>query len=205
MKNLLKKYIYDNLGKILLILVIFLISSICGIIYFRFIDLQEKEYVTTYMQDINLKLLNNEYCINNKQIIYLTIINISQSLIIIYILGCSVILTKLNYVFYAYKGFSLGLSISTIIYLLGSLKGTIYSILAIIIPNIFIIMFLLMLSILWLNFSNLIIKNKSLYKLKEYIYRNTVITVVAMVLMLLAIIPMQLLSVNLLYKFIKII
>ncbi|MBE5821042.1 MAG: hypothetical protein E7311_00445 [Clostridiales bacterium] len=205
MKNFLKKFISDNLGKIIVFLSIFLLSSICGIIYFKYIDIYSKNYLTTYMNDINTKLLNNEYTINNMQIIYLTIINIFKNILIIYILGCSVIFAKLNYIFFAYKGFSIGISVSSVIYLLGRLKGTIYSLLAIFLPNILIILVFILLSVLWINFSNMIIKNKSLYKLKEYIYRNTVITLITMFLIILCIIPIQLLSVNCIYNFLKII
>lgn len=205
MKNIIKKFIYNNLGILLLILSVFLISSICGIIYFKYVDLESKKYLINYMSDINSKLLNNEYTINNMQIIYLTTINVSKSFLIVYILGCSIILTKLNYLIFAYKGFSMGLSISSSIYLLGRLKGSIYSIFAVFLPNILFILTFMLISVLWINFSNMVIKNKSIYKLKEYIYKNSLITLISMFFLILIITPLNVLSINCIYNFLKII
>ncbi len=196
MKNIaraLKKYINENIFKFILILFFVLIGIIIGIIYSNLLQLDFKNELINYMKTFNDNILNGEYKLNYITIITNVIKNTYLFTILIIILGCNMILSKFIYLLFAYKGFSMSFCMSIAIMLLGNIKGTIYGIIFLFLPNILLIFFQSIISIIWIKFSNNIVKDKSLYNLRGKILENIVISVIIATISVVLTIPIQLL------------
>ena len=196
MKNIartIKKFINDNLFKFILIIIFFILGIILGIAYSNLLTIDLKTNLINYMQTFNTNILNGEYKLNYITIITNVVKNVYLYTFIIILLGCSIILSKLIYTLFAYKGFSIGFCMSIAIMLLGNIKGTIYGIIFLFFPNILFIFFESIISILWLKFSNNISREKNLYNFKRQIYEKIVVTIVLSTIMIILLIPIQLL------------
>ncbi len=202
---LLKQYINENLYTIIILLAMFLIGTIGGIFYANSLSNEMKIQLLEYIKDTNTSVLKGQYVLDNMSIIYSTIKNSLVYVLIVYILGCSVVLSPLIYGVFIYKGFSIGFCTSILIMLLGNVKGSIYSIISLFLPSIIFMFFLIFLSVIWIKFGKNILHNKSLYNFKVKIYGNSVITAITLILLSSFMIPTQIIINNILYKFIKII
>lgn len=196
MKNLsktIKQYINENIFKLILILIFFILGLVISIIYSNLLEDDLKYNLVNYMQTFNTNILNGEYKLSYITIISNMIKNSYIYTLIVVILGCSIILSKLIYFLFAYKGFSIGFCMSIAIMLLGNIKGTIYGVIFLLLPNLLFIFFESIISILWLNFSNNISKDKNLYNIKGKIYEKVILSIVVSSIMVMFGIPIQLL------------
>ena len=134
----LKEYVNVNIKQYLIISCVFVIGIIIGVIIFNYIDEQTKEQVGMNINSF-IENLKSGYEIDYKELIKSVIVNHIFSTLLLWFLGCSVIGIPIMYFVIGYKGFSLGYTISTIIFTIGNLKGIPFTLATLLLQNILII------------------------------------------------------------------
>ena len=204
-KGIILNSIVHNRGKIFILLAVLVIGCIIGIVISNVIDIEMKNELLGYIQSSNESILNGEYIPNNYNIAISTIYDTFIYFILIVVLGCSVIFSPLIYLVIAYKGFSMGITISFLIMLLGNVKASIYALISMLLPNPILITGIIVLSITWLKFAKDILKNREIYNLKKTIFSKFIFTVFVLVSSVIILIPIQILVNNVLNSYITII
>lgn len=204
-KGIILNAILHNRGKIFILLTVLVIGCIVGIVIANIIDIEIKNELLGYIQSSNESILNGEYIPNNYDIAISTIYDIFIYFILIIVLGCSVIFSPLIYLVMVYKGFSMGITISFLIMLLGNVKASIYALIAMLLPNSILITSIIILSITWLKFAKDILKNREIYNLKKTICSKFVFSTFVLVSSTIILIPIQILVNNILNNYISII
>ena len=137
--NIIKRHIENNLKQYFVISVLFIIGVTIGVMVVNNAQLQTKEQIGATITSF-INKLNDESC----QIDYIGLLkNILTNHIIftilLWFLGCSVIGIPIVYLLITYRGFSLGYTISSIILVLGTGKGILFSLSTLLLQNLLII------------------------------------------------------------------
>ena len=204
-KGVIQRYIIENRLNIFILMSLLVIGSILGSICSVCIDNKSAEVLLDYINNANKLVVNDEYKIDNYGIIKATVIKTVIYFSCVLILGCTIIFSPLIYLIAIHKGFSIGICMSLLLMLLGKVKGNIYALIGLFLPNVILIISLIVVSVMWLNFGKDILKNRDLYGIKGKIYGNVIKTVLILCLTLMILIPIELTCSNVLIEYIKII
>lgn len=204
-KSMVASYVGENKYKIMGLIVFLVVGSILGIICANLLDDNTKVQLLEYIQTGHTYIMQEESNIDNMQIIKNTVKNILFYVFAISVLGCSIVFSPLIYAVILHKGFSISFCISFLIMLLGNVKGTIYALIYMFLPNCILILGIIYLSVLWLRFAQNILKNKELYGLKRKIQSNFIITAIITIILIILMIPVELFTNNILQSYIRII
>ncbi len=204
-KGIIYSFLNENRFKIFILISLLIFGCILGIIVANSIDNNMKVQLIEYIDANNKIVVQENYVVDNYSIMKTTLINVLVYIGTILILGCSIIFSPLIYLAIVHKGFSIGFCISFLIMLLGNVKGSIYALISILVPNLILIIGIIYISILWINFARNILKNRNLYGIKNKIYSCLIITGIACVILLGVLIPIELFTNNVLDNYIRII
>lgn len=203
-KSILASYIKENRLNIAILIILLVVGGIIGICVANSVNDNIKTELLQYMDNANKAIFNDIYVVNNYDIIKNTIINTTLYIGAILILGCSIVFAPLIYLVIIHKGFSIGFCLSFLIMLLGNVKGNIYALISILLPNIVLIAGIIYVSIIWMTFGRNILKNRELYGLKTKIYTCIIVTGIAYSILLGILIPIELFTNNILDNYIRI-
>lgn len=181
MKNILLNYVVRNKKNFITIIILFCIGIAIGIFFINNSSKIQIEETNSYVENLITNIKNSEN-INRLELLFLSIKQNVAFIILIWFLGCTIIGGIFIYLAIIYKGFSIGYTISAIIATLGVKNGTIFSLIAMFMQNIFFFPAFLIIA------ENGIKLYKGIYKrcinLKEEVIRHTVIMLISIMLVI---------------------
>lgn len=191
-------YLLKNKKTFSIILILFFIGMVIGIFFINHTSGSELIEINSYVNSL-LEQLQNAENINKFELLLNSIKENSIFVLIIWILGCTIIGSFLVYLAIAYKGFSLGYTISAIIASLGAKSGSIFVFSALLLQNIIFLPAIFMLAESGIKLYTRI--TKQCVNLKYELIRHTIIMIISMVMVVVASLAEVYLSTNLLIFF----
>lgn len=165
-------HIQNNKKQYAIVAIIFLIGLIIGVSLINNEKISSDE-TSSYINEFIGNLKNN-YQIDKANLFKKSITNYLIIAVIMWFMGSTVIGIPVVYLIVAFKGFSLGYTISCIMLALGTLKGTLFTILSLLLQNIISIPCILALAVSGMKLYKSIIKDKRKENIKIEILRHTV-------------------------------
>ena len=133
-KSVFFEYLKANKKTFLALLIMFFIGIVIGIVFINNISENNKNEICLYVNSLkeNIKKSSD---INRKILLIQSIKQNINFILIIWVLGCTILGSFLIYLAVAYKGFSIGYTISAIIATLGIRKGIVFSMMSLVMQN----------------------------------------------------------------------
>lgn len=199
--QILEEYIKNNAKEYLIIIVIFLIGLFLGVMFVNNIEQAQKEevtgYINTYLESFEKKEINYGEQLQN---------NIKENIalvLIIWFVGSTVIGIPIIFGIIGFRGFCLGYTISACTYVLGTTKGILFSIVALLIQNIIFVPVIISLGVSCLKLYQSILKDKRRENVKIEIVRHTMFSIIMLIGMIISAILETEISTRLLKTIIK--
>lgn len=167
-----KTNIQNNKKQYLVVAIIFLIGLIVGVTFLNNIDTASNENTSKYILNF-IEALKTDYQIDKISLLKSSIINYLIIAIIIWFMGSTVVGIPIVYLIVAFKGFSLGYTISCILITLGTGKGILFSIASLFFQNIIIIPCILAIAVSGIKLYSSIMKDRRRENIKIEILRHT--------------------------------
>ena len=167
-----KNHIQYNKKQYAIVAIIFLIGLIIGVSFINNIDSSSNENTSKYILNF-IEALKTNYQIDKINLLKSSIINYLIVAIIIWFMGSTVVGIPIVYLIVAFKGFSLGYTISCILITLGTGKGILFSIVSLFFQNIIIIPCILAIAVSGIKLYQSIMKDKRRENIKIEILRHT--------------------------------
>ena len=180
-----KRKIYIHISKNILeytiITILFLIGIVLGTVYIRNIDITQQNEICNYINNFDTSI-NNGTKINFSNLLKISIRNNLLTVILLGIAGLTVLGMPLLYVIIILKGFSIGYTISSIIGVLGFIKGIKFIFSIFFLQNLIIIPSLIVLAITGVNLYKSIIKKHNRDNIKLEIIKYVIILFISIIL-----------------------
>lgn len=196
MVHILIDYIIRNKKNFIVLTILFCLGISIGIFFINNSDTNDKEELNTYIEDLICRIKNDQELPDRLELLGISFKENFITILIIWLLGCTVIGGVFIYVTIIYKGFAFGYTIAAIIAVLGVKAGTIVAIVSLMMHNIIFI------PTMFLIAENGIKLYKGIYtkciNLKEEVIRHTVIMLITIMLSLIASLVEVYISTNLL-------
>ena len=182
-RSVLLEYIVKNKKNFLWIIGLFLIGMMLGIAYINYANDTQIEEIKLYVSDLikNIKTYDD---INKTDLLAQSLTKNVLSILLIWFLGCTIIGSIFIFVAIVYRGFSLGYTISAIIACLGIKKGCVFTILGLVLQNIFFLPAFFILCESGIKLYNGI--RKHCINLKLEVVRHTIIMVISSIVVIIA-------------------
>lgn len=200
--NALKSYIKNNYKEYILASLLFVIGIFVGVMIINNSKENQISEITEFINQFIEKYKGLEN-INQTELI---VTSIKQNLIFAFVLwlaGTTVIGMPIVLIIILLRGTILGFTISSITVTLGPLKGILFCLISIVLHNVFYIPAILSIGVSSIKLYKYIIKDKRKDNIKFELIRHTIIFGLMIVLLVLSAIIENVISANLLKKFIK--
>lgn len=177
--QVLEEYVRNNIKEYIIIITIFLIGVFLGVMFINNVEEIQKEeitgYVRTYLETFKQKEIDHTAQLTN---------SIKENIILVvsmWFVGSTVIGIPIVLGMIGFRGFCLGYAISTFTYVLGTTKGVIFSLAALILQNIIFIPAIISLGVSCLKLYQSILKDKRRENVKVEIIRHTIFSIIMLI------------------------
>lgn len=171
-ENLIVSYIQKNIREYIIAGLIFLIGILLGIVFINNLNSSQTEEIKTYILS-SIEELKNNTEINTTLILKETLKDNFILVLILWILGSTIIGLLVVHFIICFKGFTLGYTISIIIYSLGIEKGILFIIFTMFLKNVVTIPCILSLSVSGMKLYKSIMQDRKRNNIKLEILRHT--------------------------------
>lgn len=180
-QNIVISHFQANLREYTIFSIIFLIGILFGIVFVNNLDNEQINEITEYITNsiINVKQNFNKYDILKNSIKNHIII-----VTLLWLMGSTVIGLLLVYFIILFKGFGFGYTISSIISVLGTSKGIIFTVSTMFFKNIIVIPCIIALAVSGMKLNKSIIHNGKNENLKLAIIKHTIFSVFILLLLI---------------------
>ena len=181
--TIIKQDILNNVRSYLIILGIFIIGILLGVIFIN--QMENKDEITNYINtyiDETKTLENGDFIGELKN-------DIKQNIglvILLWFAGTTIIGIPIVFGLIIFRGFCLGYTISSCVYVLGKIKGLIFVFITIFMQNIIYIPALIILGVSSIKLYKSIIKDKRKENIKISILKHTITSVVMIFVLIIA-------------------
>lgn len=183
--NAVKEHIYRNLKQYMIVCIFFFIGIIAGVIFVNHSEEEVKQqiggYITTFIE-----CLKTGCQIDSMHLLKTVIGNHILFALLLWFMGCTVIGIPVVYGLIIYRGFALGYTISSILYILGLGKGSLFCILSLLLQNLLIIPSILALAVSGIKLYQAITKDKKRENIKIEIIRHTIFSLFMVFILMIA-------------------
>lgn len=183
--NIVKEHIYKNLKQYTIISIFFLIGIIVGVIFVNYEQIETKQQIGSYITTF-IDCLKTNYQIDYINLLKNIIENHIIFAFILWFMGCTIIGIPIVYALIVYKGFSLGYTISIIVFTLGTGKGILFSIITLLLQNLITIPAVLALAVSGRKLYKSMMKDKRKENIKIEIARHTFFSMFMLLLLIIA-------------------
>lgn len=152
------KHLKNNSNRYFFLLIAFVIGIAAGAFTVNGLSALQKEELNNYFQGF-LQLLDDQP-VNSEELLKISLLDNAKLVLVLWLLGVSIIGIPFIFVVMGIRGFVTGFTSGFIIKTLG-LRGVLFTVLALIPKEIFVIPCIIALGVNGINFSLNIIKNKS--------------------------------------------
>lgn len=181
-KTLVQTYLLENSKKYILVILVFLIGIFAGVII-----------VNNSSEETNIKIINyiNEFIerfkliekIDSKELIMTSIKNNIMLACVLWFAGTTVIGILAVFFIIFLRGLALGYTISAFSYVLGTIKGIFFSILALFLQNILFIPAILTIGVSSIKLYKSILKDRRKENIKLEIVKHTIISAIMLAIL----------------------
>lgn len=201
-KTILNNYVKKNYKEYIIVTVLFIIGIFIGVMIINSSQENQVNEISTYINEIitKYKELNN---INKFELVIKSIKRNLLFAIVIWSAGTTVIGIPIVLIMILFRGIVLGFTISSIIITLGTLKGILFCMIALVLQNIIHIPAILTIGTSSIKLYKSIIKDKRKENIKIELIRHTIICILMIVLLILSEIIENYISFKLIKKMIK--
>lgn len=183
--NIIKEHVSYNLKQYIIVSILFLIGIILGIMIVNYAQTETKQQTATTITTF-LDCLKTDYQIDSMNLLKNIIGNHIVFAFLLWFMGCTVIGIPIVYAFIIWKGFSLGYTISSILFTLGTGKGILFSFITLFLQNLLIIPAILALAVSGMKLYASIMKDKRRENIKIEIIRHTIFSLFMLLLLIIS-------------------
>ncbi len=181
--SVLLEYVFKNKKSFIAITVIFFIGIVIGIFLVNNATYTQKEEISEYVKKLEENIKETDK-LNNIALISTSLKENIIFIILIWFLGCTIVGSIFIYLAICYKGIMIGYTISAIIASLNINSGFLFSILALLPQNIFLLPAIFLISESGIKLYNEICKH--CVNLKIEVLRHFVVMLIAIILVVIA-------------------
>ena len=185
MKENIKNYFLSHFREYFIISIIFLIGLIVGVMTINNSNNNQKEKIISYIDKSVVSLKEGSKIDSNK----LFLEKLKENVVFILlcgILGSTVIGVPILYFLVAYRGFSLGYTISAVMATLKFRKGITFVLSSLVVQNIFFIASIFLITASGMNFCKYVISNKKRGEIKFEIIKYVIFLAISILLAVIA-------------------
>ena len=196
------KHVINNKKEYILVTLLFLVGIFLGVMFINNSEESQLTEITNYMQQFIEKLKNTQN-LETSTLLKTTIMQNIVLAIILWFFGTTVIGIPIVFGIIMYKGFCLGYTIATVIATLGTGKGIIFILIALILQNIILIPAILAIGVSGFKLYKSIVKDRNKENIKVEVLRHTIFSVIMLCFLCISAMVEILISTNILKNFIK--
>lgn len=181
--TIIKKELFENIKSYVIVMVIFLAGIFLGVMFINQTDSKTEieKYINTYIDETKL-LQNGDYLGELQEDIKG---NIGLALAL-WFAGTTIIGIPIVFGIILFRGFCLGYTIATCVYVLGKVKGLIFVFLTIFMQNIIFIPAIAVLGVSSIKLYRSIIKDRRRENIKVSILKHSIISIIALVALIIS-------------------
>lgn len=202
LKNIILNNIYNNLKEYIIVTVIFLIGVIAGVIFINNVNETQLSEITGYFNNF-ITALKGDYHINKGELLKNSLLDNLKLAIGMWFIGSTVIGMPIVLGIVLFRGFCIGYTVSSSIAILGTQKGTVFFLTAILLQNIIFIPVLIALAVSGMKLYKSIMKDRRKENIKLEIIRHTIISIILFAFLVVSSLIEVYVSTNLLTSFIN--
>ena len=170
-------HVINNKKEYILVTLLFLVGIFLGVMFINNSKETQLTEITNYMQQFIEKLKNTQN-LETSTLLKTTIMQNIVLAIILWFFGTTVIGIPIVFGIIMYKGFCLGYTIATVIATLGTGKGIIFILIALILQNIILIPAILAIGVSGFKLYKSIVKDRNKENIKVEVLRHTIFSVI---------------------------
>ncbi len=197
-------HIQNNAKDYFILLLLFVIGIIVGIVFINNTSEQQKSEISTYIYSF-IDSIQEEQEVNVVELIKDSLIQNGVLSLILWFSGTAIMLLPIIYGTIIFRGFCLGYTISSIVAILGSGKGTVFILLGLLLQNIFFIPAVLAIAGSGIRLYKTIVKDKKTNNIKMEVYKHTIFCLIISILLVISSFVEVFISSNLLVNYIRMI
>ena len=195
-------HVINNKKEYILVTLLFLVGIFLGVMFINNSKETQLTEITNYMQQFIEKLKNTQN-LETSTLLKTTIMQNIVLAITLWFFGTTVIGIPIVFGIIMYKGFCLGYTIATVIATLGTGKGIIFILIALILQNIILIPAILAIGVSGFKLYKSIVKDRNKENIKVEVLRHTIFSVIMLCFLCISAMVEILISTNILKNFIK--
>lgn len=195
-------HVINNKKEYILVTLLFLVGIFLGVMFINNSKETQLTEITDYMQQFIEKLKNTQN-LETSTLLKTTIMQNIVLAITLWFFGTTVIGIPIVFGIIMYKGFCLGYTIATVIATLGTGKGIIFILIALILQNIILIPAILAIGVSGFKLYKSIVKDRNKENIKVEVLRHTIFSVIMLCFLCTSAMVEILISTNILKNFIK--
>lgn len=195
-------HVINNKKEYILVTLLFLVGIFLGVMFINNSEESQLTEITNYMQQFIEKLKNTQ-SLETSTLLKTTIMQNIVLAITLWFFGTTVIGIPIVFGIIMYKGFCLGYTIATVIATLGTGKGIIFILIALILQNIILIPAILAIGVSGFKLYKSIVKDRNKENIKVEVLRHTIFSVIMLCFLCISAMVEILISTNILKNFIK--
>ena len=198
--SIIKEDIQNNVKSYLIIVVIFAIGIFLGVMLVNQTDSKEEieNYINSYIDETK-NLQNGDYLGELQK-------DIKNNIILVFFLwfaGTTIIGIPIVFGIILFRGFCLGCTIASCVYVLGKIKGLIFLAITVLLQNIIFIPAIIILGVSCIKLYNSIIKDRRKENIKLSIFKHSIISLIVLAILIVASIVKIEISYRMIVQFIK--
>lgn len=181
--SIIKEDIQNNVKSYLIIVVIFAIGIFLGVMLVNQTDSKEEieKYINSYIDETK-NLQNGDYLGELQE-------DIKNNIILVFFLwfaGTTIIGIPIVFGIILFRGFCLGCTIASCVYVLGKIKGLIFLAITVLLQNIIFIPAIIILGVSCIKLYNSIIKDRRKENIKLSIFKHSIISLIVLAILIVA-------------------
>ena len=183
--EIVKEHVLNNRKEYIIVGLIFVIGIFLGVLFINNIQDNQKTDIETYLNNFINKFKEVE-SIDNMQLLKISIKEKLLLTIGVWFFGTTVIGIPVVFGIVLYRGFCLGYTISTCIYVLGMSKGLAFVLTSLLLQNMLFIPAVLALAVSGFKLYKSIIKNKDKENIKVEMLRHTIFSIIMLMVLMIS-------------------
>ena len=179
--TIIKEDIRSNLKSYVILVIIFAVGIFLGVMLINQTDSKEniENYINSYIDETK-NLQNGDYIGELQK-------DIKNNVILVFILwfsGTTIIGIPIMFGIILFRGFCLGCTIASCVFVLGKIKGLIFIIITILLQNIIFIPAIIILGVSCIKLYNSIIKDRRKENIKLSILKHSIISIIVLIILI---------------------
>ena len=180
-----KEHVYNNLKQYMIVAILFLIGIIAGVMFVNYAEIETQNQIGNYITTF-IECLKTDYEIDSVNLLKNVLENHIIFTFLLWFMGCTIIGIPIVYGLVTFRGFSLGYTISSIIFTLGTGKGILFCLITLLFQNLLIIPCILALAVSGMKLYQAIVKDKKRENIKIEMIRHSIFSIFILIILMIS-------------------